>query len=157
MPLNCNQIDLKMANDIKNVSDSLESHQNHNENAYNERTVNEIEKKTIIRRAFSMPRNPFRMSRRAKTTNATTKIIEHSKSMNNDDEYDKSNHSIEMMASNLDKHNTLPNKITTKLENYPDNNNKYRVFRRSTWKKFISRIAQQINTNNFGVSTLHIL
>lgn len=151
------------------------------------------EKKKLVRRAFSMPRNLFRLSRRIKisnsstTTKISTSIDENSSTttttttaavvaaiscnqlvQTNCDEQNKLN--MENVENN--KHRTLPVSSSSSSEMShsdvkqqqqqqpppppqqqhlpeakPEQDNKHRLFRRSTWKKFLfSRfILQSIN------------
>lgn len=140
------------------------------------------EKKKLVRRAFSMPRNLFRLSRRIKISNsATTAKISTSTDANasittattttktaptaiscnqsvqtNCDEQTK----LSMENAENNKHRTLPVSSSSSSEMSqsdakqqhstdakPEQDNKHRLFRRSTWKKFLfSRfILQSIN------------
>lgn len=143
------------------------------------------EKKKIIRRAFSMPRNPFRLSKRVKITNATNKSTSmdttttkatmsngcHQSVQTNSDD-DELNamktvilqHKNNTLPSTLTEHETakatVNGKIAQSLTEMSDSeqqqqqkDSKYRMFRRSAWKKFLSRIAQQMTSSNIGVST----
>lgn len=138
------------------------------------------EKKKIIRRAFSMPRNPFRLSKRVKITNATTKSTSMDatattpSSQNRGKSAQTADSADEEAATVQNKNNTLPStlnehetatatvngKINHSLmemshseQQQQKDNSKYRMFRRSAWKKFLSRIAQQMTSGNIGVST----
>lgn len=140
------------------------------------------EKKKLVRRAFSMPRNLFRLSRRVKNTNSSSTAntasstdanpktpASNSNSCNqavqtNSDEETKLN--MENVVNNKPK--TLPvSSSSTEMSNMnskqqkqqqqqqhlpeaktqSEQDNKHRLFRRSTWKKFLfSRfILQSIN------------
>lgn len=119
------------------------------------------EKKKLVRRAFSMPRNLFRLSRRVK--NNTTNSTDTTTVTAND-----CNQSIDPNQSNrtecAEKPQTLPaSPHTTKMTQeqkqsttttppppqppQSEQDNKHRLFRRSTWKKFLfSRfIVQTLN------------
>lgn len=129
--------------------------QNQNQNQQQQTIlINACEKeKKKVRRAFSMPRNPFRLSRRFK-----------SKDQNHDNESVKSNlkmNNCNKQTTMEDKSKTLPSTAITRTEggleqqqqrNHNEQDNKHRMFRRSAWKKFLSRIAQQMTAVNIGVS-----
>lgn len=133
------------------------------------------EKKKLVRRAFSMPRNLFRLSRRVKNnntnnnTNADTAVknassdakpsIKTSNSCNQSVQtgsIDEENQ-LNLDHSDNNKHRTLPVSLESSevsQQPYPpeakphtEQDNKHRLFRRSTWKKFLfSRfILQSIN------------
>lgn len=140
------------------------------------------DKKKLVRRAFSMPRNLFRLSRRVKnnasstntvtknvspptsdtqTTNTTTTTTSSSNSCNQSVQTQVTGDPTKSSATErMDKCRTLPvssSKSTEMSQNQPqhlpeakphsEQDNKHRLFRRSTWKKFLfSRfIVQSLN------------
>lgn len=129
------------------------------------------EKKKLVRRAFSMPRNLFRLSRRVKISNSatSTKISTGSDANSpttpsdacNQSKQIDSNDQNKLNAENVEniKHRTLPvsssssdmSHLATKPNHFPEakpeQDNKHRLFRRSTWKKFLFArfILQSIN------------
>lgn len=120
----------------------------------------------LIRRAFSMPRNPFRLSRRAKNATSSTIVETSVASVNGNDTTsnehnlgnndDACNQSVDSAGSSeTTKRSTLP--VGAMMENRQqkteiEQDNKHRLFRRSAWKKFLIRIAQQLTSNTLGVS-----
>lgn len=147
------------------------------------------DKKKLVRRAFSMPRNLFRLSRRINKSatakestvakeSVTSSAIPTTNSCNqsvqtvNIDE--QTTHSNAEHTDHNKKHHTLPVTSTTAKEMnsqqkqqqylpeakpHSESDNKHRLFRRSTWKKFLfSRfILQSINLKvnhniNFSIS-----
>lgn len=122
--------------------------------------INENEKeKKKVRRAFSMPRNPFRLSRRIKLKSEQS---QHQNNLNECSKDDSMTNTtiISTITTMEDKSKTLPSPSTkmgeSEQQHHQKNNNeqdnKYRMFRRSAWKKFLSRIAQQVTSVNIGVS-----
>lgn len=137
------------------------------------------EKKKLVRRAFSMPRNLFRLSRRVKNTNSSsTPNTASSTDANPKTPASNSNSCNQAVQTNSDeetklnmenavnnKQKTLPvSSSSTEMSNMnskqqqqqqhlpeaktqSEQDNKHRLFRRSTWKKFLfSRfILQSIN------------
>lgn len=122
------------------------------------------DKKKLVRRAFSMPRNLFRLSRRVKNnTNSTDTVATKNASsdgtkaasvqtntITDNDESEKSN------VKSADKCQTLPAQQSKQKQNQQhlpeakpqtEQDNKHRLFRRSTWKKFLSSrfIVQSLN------------
>lgn len=114
-----------------------------------------------LRRAFSMPRNPFRLSRRFKSGGSVP-----GKDLPNTDETTDGvaeNGATPLAAAAApasitngteaaagvggDNSTTMSTMTVTK-----NTNNKHRLFRRTSWKKFLSRIAQQMTSINIGVS-----
>ncbi|XP_055318006.1 ubiquitin carboxyl-terminal hydrolase 31 [Sitodiplosis mosellana] len=147
------------------------------------------EKKKLVRRAFSMPRNLFRLSRRIKisssastaakistpidanTTAASAAAISCNQSVQTN--CDEQNNKLNMENAENNKHRTLPVSSSSSSqmsqsdakqqqkhhlpEAKPEQDNKHRLFRRSTWKKFlftrfilqsISLKAKQTTTTN---------
>lgn len=168
-------------------SDASQSQQKQQTTHTENEVLNESKgKKRNIRRAFSMPRNPFRLSRRVKITT----IAKNDQIVEGDDTImapatnncNQSFHSIDGNCNGSNnnsttvtivKNNTLPTGTTTATMNGTTNilytgasqsqsqqkqqqeheqDNKHRMFRRSAWKKFLSRIAQQMTSSNIGVS-----
>lgn len=141
------------------------------------------EKKKLVRRAFSMPRNLFRLSQRVKisnsatatkissqtnansseTTTPTITTTESVASMSNSCNQTVQINSNEQNKLNLENeesntHRTLP--VSSEMahtENKPDQDNKHRIFRRSTWKKFLfSRfILHSINLKVISFISFH--
>lgn len=99
------------------------------------------EKKKSIRRAFSMPRNPFRLSRRVKSTNAANGNEQNAETM-------------AAAVTSADGGNQSLNGVSVPEQQPREQDNKHRIFRRSAWKKFLSRIAQQMTSSSIGVSTV---
>lgn len=130
----CKLSEIKMSQS-ENTNNSMDNQMQKNENSANDsnNTVNERKK---IRRAFSMPRSiplSFRLS------------VSRRKKNNKD-------------SSAINETNTQINVNTDPTVSIPsDNNNcsaeptKTKNFRRS-WKKFLSRVAQQMTSINIGVS-----
>lgn len=100
------------------------------------------EKKKSIRRAFSMPRNPFRLSRRVKITNTA-----------NSNEQNAETTAAALIGADAGNQSMNGNSVPEQQPHEQDN--KHRIFRRSAWKKFLSRIAQQMTSSSIGVSTVH--
>lgn len=107
---------------------------------------NEIgkEKKKSIRRAFSMPRNPFRLSRRVKITNTA-----------NNNEQNAETTAAALIGADAGNQSMNGNSMPEQQQQLHEQDNKHRIFRRSAWKKFLSRIAQQMTSSSIGVSTVH--
>lgn len=105
------------------------------------------EKKKSIRRAFSMPRNPFRLSRRVKCTNAA-----------NGHEQNAETTAAALIGADAGNQsmngNSEPEPEPEQQQQPHEQDNKHRIFRRSAWKKFLSRIAQQMTSSSIGVSTV---
>ena len=97
--------------------------------------INNKEKKKV-RRAFSMPRNPFRLSQKIKITKEDT----------DSNMVTNKSGTLTSISQSEEPQQEQPQK--------PQRNEtgKARVFRRSSWKKFVSRIAQQMTSINIGVS-----
>lgn len=91
-----------------------------------------------IRRAFSIPRYPFRMSQRSRNSN------------NNIDE--SSNNKTTNEMNNCEEMNTLSEETQVNIIVEENGQKKKRLFRRSSLRKFITRIAQQMTFVNIGVS-----
>lgn len=138
-----------------------------------------------LRRAFSMPRNPFRLSLRKHNnpdmvagrtevkgndtiptppnkstfdddvTAATTTVTNDSASSSS-----TSNSSVTKSAAAVVTHISSENMVELQKQQEPQqissaastSSNKHRIFRRSSWKKMISRFAQQMTSINIGVS-----
>lgn len=145
------------------------------------------EKKKLVRRAFSMPRNLFRLSRRVKSTSSSTAAKTPSADVNTSSTpSSNSNSCSQAVQTNSDGENklnmenvangtsrTLPvSSSSTEISNVeqkqqqqhlpeaktqPEPDNKHRLFRRSTWKKFLfSRfILQSINLKVIFVRSFH--
>lgn len=129
--------------------------------------------KKKIRRAFSMPRNPFRLSRRFKTgTSASSgkELQDNNQSKDQVTDIDGAHHQTntttktttlnesEMAAGRVviessNMATTITNNNSS-INNNNSSNNKNRLFRRTSWKKFLSRIAQQMTSINIGVSLM---
>lgn len=126
------------------------------------------EKKKTVRRAFSIPRNLFRLSRRNKMSDSATAVRISSPIATNtsticNQSVQNSNEKTKLSTENADnnKHQTLPvSSLTGDMlsdsnskqkhsiaKPQPEEDNNHRLFRRSTWKKFLfSRfIIQTIN------------
>lgn len=119
--------------------------------------------KKKIRRAFSMPRNPFRLSRRFKTGTSSSgkELPDNNQSKDQVTNVDGAPHNTttpttmnetEVAAGRMYESSTAP--TTNNNINNITNNNKNRLFRRTSWKKFLSRIAQQMTSINIGVSVM---
>lgn len=151
--------------------------------------VNVSKEKKKLRRAFSMPRNPFRLSRRfnKNTKESDASAIQTTKlSEIGDCAKVTPNRSTQTMSSalsaaapppppppssQLSSASTPPNQATatsvapttamatttiTPTMNGTGAAHKHRIFRRPSFKKFLSRIAQQVTSINIGVSSLRI-
>lgn len=133
------------------------------------------EKKKLVRRAFSMPRNLFRLSRRVKnTTNSATTAKNASSDTNTSIKASNNcNQSVQTISideqnklnlehTDNNKHRTLPvsssssemsqqqqqqQQYLPEAKPQTEQDNKHRLFRRSTWKKFLFTrfILQSIN------------
>lgn len=101
------------------------------------------EKKKSIRRAFSMPRNPFRLSRRVKCANAA-----------NGHEQNAETTAAALIGADDGNQSMNGNSEPEQQQQPHGQDNKHRIFRRSAWKKFLSRIAQQMTSSSIGVSTV---
>lgn len=126
--------------------------------------INEVKKKKkSLRRSFSIPQNPFRLSKRVKCRKDNE---------NNGDKVVASdcNESIGSINGDATTNDTLraPTTITTttavtatadrqQQHTQREQDNKHRSFLRSAWKKFLSRIAQQLTSSNIGVSGRFVL
>ncbi|XP_055379932.1 ubiquitin carboxyl-terminal hydrolase 31 [Condylostylus longicornis] len=140
------------------------------ENSKNESEKNPNGKK--VRRAFSMPRNPFRWSRKYKTNKNDSTIISENCSNTN---YNSINSSSLCNSTAENKAKTLTltsiNNVENKLKNLSTNNEETtkhqnqsrpkdnnfistanRVFRRSSFRKFLSRIAHHVNSVSLGAN-----
>ncbi|KAH8401764.1 hypothetical protein KR009_007759 [Drosophila setifemur] len=125
-----------------------------------------------IRRAFSMPRNPFRWSRKFKT--ATSPSGGEDAGTGKDTQERRGSHtaisscvsggrgrsgsivslsSYEGPASVINNNNTTTN--TASNGNANNNNKRTRALRRSSFRKFLNRIAQHLTTVNFSAEEQH--
>ncbi|KAH8258090.1 hypothetical protein KR038_005666 [Drosophila bunnanda] len=143
-----------------------------------------------IRRAFSLPRNPFRWSRKFKTSTATGEMGDESGTTGSrkDDAERRGSHaaisscvgggrgrsgSIVSLSSyeapttvsananinannnNNNNNNSGSNANTTANNNNNNNNKRTRVLRRSSFRKFLNRIAQHLSSTVNVVSEEH--
>jgi hypothetical protein len=101
-------------------------------------------KSETLKKSFSRSFNPFRLSKR-------------SNQKANADEHRRSNDAINGGQQSDDKKRTIKNdNLTVKVEvsegGGDGKGGSKKIFRRSSFKKFLTRIAQQMTTINIGVS-----
>lgn len=122
------------------------------------------EKNKLVRRALSMPRNLFRLSRRVKSANSLKSSNQHNNTTN--DASNVETHSALTVNGNVINaaNATLPNKLNGlsdisehSINTHGDANKsrqikQNRLFHRSTWKKLLARVAHQMTSNNNAVS-----
>lgn len=135
------------------------------------------DKKKLVRRAFSMPRNLFRLSRRVKVSSSASNdknAVTNADTTNQSAETNRDEHKLNVENVENNKHRTLP--VSSSSSTEPTNeqskqqphladakpqseqDNKHRLFRRSTWKKFLLTrfILQTINLKvNWVFPPLH--
>lgn len=118
-----------------------------------------------VRRAFSMPRNPFRLSRRSNKITEREKIngseretglagggkYRQSKSINNEASVLAIEGGDGIHGGDESSNNELLEMPQPTKENGMGGGGKKRLFRRSSLRKFITRIAQQMTSVNIGV------
>lgn len=112
------------------------------------------EKNKLVRRALSMPRNLFRLSRRVKLT-SSTKTAAHKNATKSDTNPTTTDHSASDTTCGTDTDNvhvqlnesseapTISDKSLQSKRN--------RLFHRSTWKRFLTRVAQQMTSSSNAV------
>ncbi|XP_017096750.2 ubiquitin carboxyl-terminal hydrolase 43 isoform X2 [Drosophila bipectinata] len=116
-----------------------------------------------IKRAFSMPRNPFRWSRKFKTSSGAAASLSGSGSGPENAERRGSHTaisscvgggrgrsgSIVSLSSYEAPPTTTPALVTTPPSQDSNNNKRARVLRRSSFRKFLNRITQHLTTVNY--------
>lgn len=129
--------------------------------------INDKNSAKKLRRSFSITRNPFRWSRKFKTNNNNSdynsiiiqKQDEKNLKLNDNDE---NNRSTELIREGTDSNNLIKNqkqnnntnynhKITSTISTTNSNNNN-KILRKSSFRKFLSRIAQHVTSVSIGVS-----
>nr|XP_017027524.1 ubiquitin carboxyl-terminal hydrolase 31 isoform X3 [Drosophila kikkawai] len=153
--------------------------------ASQEKSTNAAKK---IRRAFSLPRNPFRWSRKFKTSTATGELGEDSGTTGSrkDNAERRGSHTAisscvgggrgrsgsivslssyeapttvnanaNINANNNNNNNNSGSNANTTANNNNNNNKRTRVLRRSSFRKFLNRIAQHLSSTVNVVSEEH--
>lgn len=127
------------------------------------------EKNKLVRRALSMPRNLFRLSRRGKLANSLNSSNQHNNTTN--DASNIGSHTAITVNGNVANaaNATLPSKLnglsdisehsinTHKDGNKSQQNKQNRLFHRSTWKKLLTRVAHQMTSNNIAVRIAYLV
>lgn len=112
------------------------------------------EKNKLVRRALSMPRNLFRLSRRVKLT-SSSKMSNHKSTDQNDTAAINSDHSVTDTLNG-----TAADNVSATLNGSSESqtisdkslqSKRNRLFHRSTWKRLLTRVAHQMTLSNNAV------